>query len=109
MQKKGGIRAINLSTHRPVTLDLVSASTRGKSSQTPKSKNVDSLAPHSPGSFFAAVELKTMLAHLVLNYDMKLENEGVRPPTLELALAIVPNIKAKVLFRKRKTHDWAKH
>ncbi|KAJ7660426.1 hypothetical protein B0H17DRAFT_832480, partial [Mycena rosella] len=33
-----------------------------------------------PGRFFAATELKAMLAHLVLNYDVKAEVEGVRPP-----------------------------
>lgn len=43
-----------------------------------------------------------MLAHLVLNYDMKLEKEGVRPPNFEIALAVVPNLTAKVLFRRRK-------
>lgn len=44
-----------------------------------------------------------MLAHIVMNYDVKLENEGVRPQNVEIALAIIPHISAKVLFRKRKT------
>ncbi|KAJ7829871.1 cytochrome P450 [Mycena olivaceomarginata] len=35
-----------------------------------------------PGRFFAATELKAMLAHLVINYDVKAEVEGVRPPDL---------------------------
>lgn len=42
-----------------------------------------------------------MMAHLVLNYDVKLELEGVRPPNVEIALAVIPNISAKVLFRRR--------
>ncbi|KAJ6608826.1 cytochrome P450 [Mycena sp. CBHHK59/15] len=33
-----------------------------------------------PGRFFAAVELKAMLAHVVLNYEVERETEGVRPP-----------------------------
>jgi cytochrome P450 len=56
-----------------------------------------------PGRFFAATELKAMMAHLVLTYDFKLENEGVRPPDTWLGAYCVPNRKAKVLFRKRQT------
>ncbi|KAJ6523969.1 cytochrome P450 [Mycena vulgaris] len=52
-----------------------------------------------PGRFFAATELKGMLAHLVLNYDVKLD--GPRPPDLSFAAVRSPNRKAKVLFRKR--------
>jgi hypothetical protein len=44
-----------------------------------------------------------MMAHLVLTYDFKLENEGVRPPDTWLGAYCVPNRKAKVLFRKRQT------
>ena len=55
----------------------------------------------SPGRFFAAMELKAMVAHLILNYDVKLENEGVRPPDTWLGAYCVPNQKAKMLFRKR--------
>ncbi|KAF8145980.1 hypothetical protein K438DRAFT_1629082, partial [Mycena galopus ATCC 62051] len=33
-----------------------------------------------PGRFFAVTELKAMMAHLVMNYDVKAEVEGVRPP-----------------------------
>lgn len=60
----------------------------------------DSCLP-SPGRFFAAMELKAMMAHLVLNYDVKLENNGVRPPDIWLGGYCVPNQKANVLFRKR--------
>lgn len=55
----------------------------------------------SPGRFFAANELKAMLAHLVLNYDVKLENEGVRPPNFWFISSCSPNLTAEVLFRKR--------
>ncbi|KAF5370913.1 hypothetical protein D9615_009789 [Tricholomella constricta] len=32
-----------------------------------------------PGRFFGSLVLKCMLIHLVLNFDMKMEDEGVRP------------------------------
>jgi len=56
-----------------------------------------------PGRFFAANELKMMMAHLVLTYDVKLENEGVRPPNQWFASVCVPNEEAEVLFRKRQS------
>jgi cytochrome P450 len=55
-----------------------------------------------PGRFFAACKLKLMLAHVVLNYDLKLENEGVRPPNKVIVTNYLPNPTAEVLFRKRK-------
>ncbi|KAJ7041790.1 cytochrome P450 [Mycena alexandri] len=54
-----------------------------------------------PGRFFAATELKAMLAHLVLNYDIKAEVEGVRPPDAVFGVRITPNPTGKVCFRKR--------
>ncbi|KAF8209559.1 cytochrome P450, partial [Mycena galopus ATCC 62051] len=54
-----------------------------------------------PGRFFAATELKAMLAHVVINYDLKAEVEGVRPPDNSFGLTIAPNASAKVRFRKR--------
>jgi len=56
-----------------------------------------------PGRFFAANELKMMMAHLVLSYDVKLEDEGVRPPNMWFASACSPNRTAEVLFRKRQS------
>jgi len=56
-----------------------------------------------PGRFFAANELKMMMAHLVLTYDVKFENEGVRPPNLWFASTCSPDRKAEVLFRKRQS------
>ncbi|EAU90768.2 cytochrome P450 [Coprinopsis cinerea okayama7 len=52
-----------------------------------------------PGRFFAAVELKLMMAYVVLNYDVKCEGE--RPKNLWLGVTCAPNPKAKLLFRKR--------
>lgn len=56
---------------------------------------------YSPGRFFAANELKAMLAYVVLNYDVKFEREGVRPENKWIAMSIVPDPTAHVLFRKR--------
>lgn len=57
---------------------------------------------HSPGRFFAANELKGMLAHLVLTYDVKLEDARARPADLWVAANRVPNTTARVLFRRRR-------
>ncbi|KAF9047870.1 cytochrome P450 [Panaeolus papilionaceus] len=54
-----------------------------------------------PGRFFAAAEMKLILAHLVTHYDMKFENEGVRPDDMRISFAILPNPFTKVLLRKR--------
>ncbi|GLB41513.1 putative cytochrome p450 [Lyophyllum shimeji] len=54
-----------------------------------------------PGRFFAANELKIMLAHVVMNYDVKLEGRGGRPENMWFVTSCIPNPKAEVLFRKR--------
>ncbi|TDL22831.1 cytochrome P450 [Rickenella mellea] len=54
-----------------------------------------------PGRFFAANELKAMMAHIVLNYDVKMEVDGVRPQDMHFTFNCVPNPTAKILFRKR--------
>ncbi|TDL22833.1 cytochrome P450 [Rickenella mellea] len=54
-----------------------------------------------PGRFFAANELKAMMAHIVLNYDVKMEPDGVRPQDIHFTLHCAPNLTAKILFRKR--------
>lgn len=42
-----------------------------------------------------------MLAHVILNYDIKTEVDGVRPKNLEIGPELLPNPTAPVLFRKR--------
>ena len=54
----------------------------------------------SPGRFFAANELKAMLAHVVVTYDVRFEDGRAPPPNLYVGSACVPG-KAHVLFRKR--------
>ncbi|KAI6005461.1 cytochrome P450 [Pisolithus albus] len=54
-----------------------------------------------PGRFFAATVMKTMMAHIVMSYDVKLEDDTCHPQTLRVGRSIVPNPAAKVMFRKR--------
>ncbi|KAI0684429.1 cytochrome P450 [Earliella scabrosa] len=54
-----------------------------------------------PGRFFAANELKTMMAFLVLNYDVRFAEEGKRPANIRFGPADLPSHNAKVMFRKR--------
>ena len=51
--------------------------------------------------FFAAQEMKLMLAHIVMHYDVKIVGSGPRKRDLK-ALAI-PDAEAKILVRKRQT------
>ncbi|KAK7446290.1 hypothetical protein VKT23_014496 [Stygiomarasmius scandens] len=55
-----------------------------------------------PGRFFAVNELKTLVAHTLLTYDVKLENDRkVIPDPILFVNAVLPNQNAKVMFRKR--------
>jgi cytochrome P450 len=56
-----------------------------------------------PGRFFASTEIKLMLAYVVTTYDVKMREEGVRPPDDLFVNRIMPNPTAKVLFRRRKS------
>ncbi|KAH9975530.1 cytochrome P450 [Lactifluus volemus] len=53
-----------------------------------------------PGRFFAATELKAMLAHIVVTYDMKFEEGKGAPPQLWIAGLYISR-SANVMFRKR--------
>ncbi|KAF9235150.1 cytochrome P450 [Melanogaster broomeanus] len=53
-----------------------------------------------PGRFFAATYLKTMLAHIVMSYDIQLE-DSTRPRSSGVDIAIMADPHAKVMFRKR--------
>ena len=56
-----------------------------------------------PGRFFAANEMKLILAHVVLNYDIKFENGRiVRPLNRHFKATCIPDPTIKLLFRKRK-------
>jgi hypothetical protein len=55
----------------------------------------------SPGRFFAASQLKLILAHVLLTYDVKHEVEGIRPPNHWIVRTRLPNLSAKLMFRRR--------
>ncbi|KAM6491442.1 Cytochrome P450 [Amanita muscaria] len=54
-----------------------------------------------PGRFFAATELKVMLAHILLNYDVQMANGGGRPANRVFGQDSMPDPTAQVMFRKR--------
>ncbi|KAG5644943.1 hypothetical protein DXG03_007408 [Asterophora parasitica] len=53
-----------------------------------------------PGRFFAVNELKAILAHVLLNYDVAFET-GERPADRWFGFASVPDPTASIMFRKR--------
>ncbi|KAK7060436.1 hypothetical protein VNI00_001201 [Paramarasmius palmivorus] len=53
-----------------------------------------------PGRFFAAYELKAMLAHIVTTYDIKFEDGQRKPANVYIGSACLPG-DAKILFRAR--------
>ncbi|KAK7045463.1 hypothetical protein VNI00_007716 [Paramarasmius palmivorus] len=56
-----------------------------------------------PGRFFAVNELKSMLAHCLLNYDFKFEDGRTEPPAPTwIGMAIIPDQTAEVAFRARR-------
>jgi len=55
----------------------------------------------SPGRFFAANELKTMLAHVVISYDVRLEDNMTRAKGLCAGFRMSPDPAAKIMFRRR--------
>ncbi|KAG6329900.1 hypothetical protein ID866_9189 [Astraeus odoratus] len=54
-----------------------------------------------PGRFLAAHELKTMLAHIVASYDIKLEDNSPPPNNTHFQVFVVVDPVAKIMFRKR--------
>ncbi|KAJ7828167.1 cytochrome P450 [Mycena leptocephala] len=51
--------------------------------------------------FFAATELKAMLAHILINYNVKAETEGSRPPDDRFGVLRMPNLRGKIWICKR--------
>jgi cytochrome P450 len=58
-----------------------------------------------PGRFFAGLQLQLMLAHIVLQYDVKYADGEHRPPNMSFGGIGdgIPNPRAKILMRKRLT------
>ena len=69
---------------------------------TPSALTAPRTIHDSPGRFFAANEIKTMMAYLLLNYDIKFAEEGRRPANILFGPANLPSTSAKVLLRKRR-------
>ncbi|KZO94401.1 cytochrome P450 [Calocera viscosa TUFC12733] len=57
------------------------------------------------GRYLAAQEMKTILAHILLNYEIKFAGlpAGVRPKDKWVAYSCLPDLKARVLFRRRQS------
>jgi cytochrome P450 len=55
-----------------------------------------------PGRFFAGNELKMMLVHVLLTYDIKAAGDGARPKDVPLGQSSMPDPEGLVLFRKRR-------
>lgn len=55
-----------------------------------------------PGRFFASMELKLLLAHLLLKYDFRFPPGHSRPQPLVIDEFVAPSPWAKVLVRRRK-------
>ncbi|KIK25892.1 hypothetical protein PISMIDRAFT_96212, partial [Pisolithus microcarpus 441] len=55
-----------------------------------------------PGRFFAGVVMKSILAHVVVEYDVKLD-EGTSPhqKSIRFGAHLVPNPATRIVFRKR--------
>ncbi|KXN84575.1 Ent-kaurene oxidase [Leucoagaricus sp. SymC.cos] len=55
-----------------------------------------------PGRFMAVTMIKLILTHILLEYDIQLENGSMeRPPNICSGIMIIPNREAKLMFRRR--------
>ena len=55
---------------------------------------------NSPGRYFAVSHLKALVAHIVVTYDIKVENNERLPRGIRFASPLSPG-NVEVLFRKR--------
>jgi cytochrome P450 len=53
-----------------------------------------------PGRFFAAAEVKIILCHILLKYDVKLA-DGCRPSVLRVGTNLLADPSAKLVIRRR--------
>jgi cytochrome P450 len=54
-----------------------------------------------PGRFFAVNELKVIISHLILNYEVKFEKQRDYPPPSWSGQMYVPNQEAEIMIRKK--------
>ena len=64
-------------------------------------EGADARSDISPGRFFAAMKLKTIVAYLVLNYDVKVPGDGGRPADMFFGSNVLPHPSAKIMLRQR--------
>lgn len=58
----------------------------------------------SPGRFFASIELKLILAYLLIKYDFKFADDSKsRPQNVHFGINVLPNPRGQIVFRKRQT------
>jgi hypothetical protein len=61
-----------------------------------------SLGKHAcPGRFFAVNELKLLLSHTILHYDMKFDEKDEKPKVNMFGARINLDAKTQVMFRRR--------
>ena len=54
--------------------------------------------------------MKLFLAHVLLNYDLKLGGDGTRPKNIQVGHMIAPAANGHVLFKRRGSTDlWEGH
>ena len=51
------------------------------------------------------MELKAIMAYLLMNYDIKFDGDSLRPENKYLATYIFPDTSKRVLFRRRNPSD----
>ncbi|KAF4982027.1 hypothetical protein FZEAL_2277 [Fusarium zealandicum] len=54
-----------------------------------------------PGRFFASNEIKLVLAHLLINYDIRLKQGEDRPKAMSVVMTKAPSPDAELEFRRR--------
>ena len=54
-----------------------------------------------PGRFFASLEIKMMLCHILSNYDLKYPTGATRPVNMRADDNIFPNPEAKLMMSRR--------
>ncbi|KAI5993478.1 hypothetical protein EDD15DRAFT_2265008, partial [Pisolithus albus] len=54
-----------------------------------------------PGRFLAANELKTMVAYIVMSYDVKFDGRVSRPTCIHWDLNVIADPTVRVMSRKR--------
>jgi hypothetical protein len=60
-----------------------------------------------PGQLFAANEIKILLVHLVMKYDLKFPEGQILSPNMESGIDLVCDQTAQVLFKAREPEiDW---